>query len=96
MAFKGHIPNGHKVCVDHINNIKIDNREVNIQLLSNRENCSKDKKGTSKYTGVSWDNSRKKWKSQIYINDKHKFLGRFKTELEAHDAYQKAIKELIK
>ena len=55
IAFLNHTPNGHNMVVDHINNLKIDNRLENLQLTSQRENTSKDKKkGSSKYVGVYW------------------------------------------
>ena len=81
--------------IDHINNIKIDNRASNLQLITQRLNVSKDKKkGSSKYTGASWNAKRKKWTASIKIKGKNKFLGRFKDEYKAHLAYQKALKEL--
>ena len=94
MAFLNHKPDGtHKICIDHINNNKLDNRLVNLQLITNRENSSKDKKnGTSQYTGVSWNKSRNKWVVLIKIDDKLKHLGLFTDEYEAHLTYQKALK----
>ena len=95
MAFLGHKPDGYKIVVDHIDNNKLNNHVSNLQLISNRENTSKDKKnGTSKYTGVTWYNASNKWLAQIAINSKKKNLGLFETEDEAHEAYQKALKML--
>ena len=95
MAFLGHKPDGYKIVVDHIDNNKLNNHVSNLQLISNRENTSKDKKnGTSKYTGVTWYNASNKWLAQIAINSKKKNLGLFETEDEAHETYQKALKML--
>ena len=92
--------NGRKIQVDHINNIKTDDRFKNLQLLTGRENTSKGyiQKGkkTSKYTGVSWDTWHKKWRTTIQINGNNKHLGYFNTEIEAYKAYQKAKLEIIK
>ena len=96
MAFLNHIPCGHKIVVDHINHNKLDNRLENLQLITNRENCSKDVKNkTSKYTGVCWDKARNKWKVGLKINGNTINLGRYKCELAAHLAYQNKLKELI-
>jgi hypothetical protein len=94
MTFLNHKPDGtHKICIDHINNNKLDNRLVNLQLITNRENTSKDKKGgTSKYVGVR-SSAINKWRAEIYINGKTKNLGTFTDEYEAHLAYQKALNE---
>tara|TARA_R110000751_G_scaffold294840_1_gene402928 strand:- start:59 stop:664 length:606 start_codon:yes stop_codon:yes gene_type:complete len=100
IAFLGHTPCGHKIEVDHINGIKTDNRVKNLQLLTNREHQTKTAKDidktetTSKYTGVSWHKSKGKWRSQIKINGKLKHLGYFTDELEASNAYQKALDNL--
>ena len=88
MAFLNHKPCGHKIVVDHINTIKTDNRLENLQVITHRQNCTKDKKGTSKYTGVHWCKPRNKWRAEIRINGKTKYLGSFKSELEASEAYQ--------
>ena len=94
MAFLEHKPCGMKLVVDHINNIKTDNRLENLQIITNRQNLSKDKVGTSKFTGVSWNNHAKKWLSQIRINKKSINLGYFDKEIDAHLAYQNKLKEI--
>jgi hypothetical protein len=94
MAFLNHKPNGMKLVIDHRNNDPLDNRVENLQIVSVRKNSSKDKKDkSSQYTGVSWDKSNNKWKSQIYINGKSKHLGSFNCELSASLAYQNKLKE---
>lgn len=93
--FLNHIPNGHKIVVDHIDNDKSNNNVNNLQLISVRENTSKDKNNnSSKYTGVCWIESSKKWKAQIYIKGKVKHLGYFDDELKASEVYNKAKKTL--
>lgn len=97
MAFLGHNPNGFNEIVDHIDNNQFNNRLDNLQLTTVRHNSSKDKKwGTSKYTGVSWYKRDEKWAAGIMINGKSKNLGTFDTELEAHQAYQNALNNIIK
>ena len=95
IAFLNHKVSGHKIVVDHINNDKLDNRVENLQLISQRENSSKDKKNkTSKYTGVCLNKARNKWTSHIRISNKLKNLGSFTNEYEANLAYQNKLKEL--
>ena len=95
MAFLNHIPEGHKIVVDHIDNNKTNNRLDNLQLITPRENTSKDKTGyTSEYIGVSWNKKRRKWVSTININGQVIFLGRFNNEYEAHLKYQEKLKML--
>lgn len=98
IAFLGHKPDGTtKICVDHINNIKTDNRLKNLQLISNRENASKDKKGySSKYVGVNYHKESNKWRSCITINSRAKYLGIFKNEIDAHNAYQDALSVVMR
>ena len=95
IAFLGHEPNGHKIVVDHINGDPLNNRADNLQLVTQRKNTSKDKKGgSSKYIGVCWGNAAKKWLAHICIGGKPKYLGRFTEELEAAEAYQLALTQL--
>lgn len=96
IAFLGHVPCGHRLEVDHINSIKHDNRLENLQILSHRDNSTKgQKQGTSKYRGVSWCKSNKKWVANIRINNKLKFLGYFIIEEEASRVYQNKLKEIL-
>ena len=95
MAFLNHIPCGHKIVVDHIDNDKKNNKLNNLQLITARENISKDKKNkTSKYTGVHWSKQNKKWVAAIRIDGKQTYLGQSDCELESSKMYNKALKEL--
>jgi len=95
-AFLNHTPCGHKLVVDHIDNNKLNDRLYNLQVITQRENLSKDKKGgTSKYIGVSWSKIAKKWKSEIRINGKKIHLGYYKKEQEAAQAYQNELKKVL-
>lgn len=82
---------------DHKNNIKTDNRVFNLQIISTRENTSKDKfrlHTSSKYVGVSLEKSSKKWVANIRINGKATKIGRFANEYDAHLAYQNKLKSI--
>jgi hypothetical protein len=94
-SFLNHIPKGNTLVVDHINNNKSDNRLKNLQIIPNRENGYKTQgKYSSKYVGVCWDKQEYKWKTQIRINGKLNFLGRFVNEQEASQAYQNRLATL--
>jgi hypothetical protein len=95
MAFLNHTPNKHDMVVDHINNIRTDNRLDNLQVVTQRVNSNKDRdRGSSKFVGVSrHSTSKNRWTSVITINGKQIYLGLFKSEEEASEAYKK---ELIK
>ena len=83
------------IVVDHINNIKFDNRLSNLQIINQRENTSKDKKGyTSQYIGVCLNKKTGKYKSQIRLNGKIKYLGYYMNEIDAHIAYQKELENI--
>ena len=99
IAFLNYKPDGtHKIVVDHKNNKERYNNSVdNLQLITGRENISKDRtNGTSEYTGVSWVKHCRKWKAEIRIDKKHKYLGLFVKEYDAHIAYQNKLKEYNK
>jgi len=97
MAFLNHTPDGHKLVVNHINFIKTDNRVENLEIVTHRKNS--DKKhitSSSKYTGVTYYKRDKNWISRIWINGKSKHLGYFDNELEASNAYQYELLNLLK
>ena len=99
MAFLGHTPCGYKLVVDHIDNNPLNNNLDNLQLITQRENVSKKnkkpKKASSQYTGVCWNKQDSKWTAALYVKSKRFFLGYFKEEIEAHNAYQKKLKEIL-
>jgi hypothetical protein len=96
IAFLKHEPdNTNKLVVDHKNNIKHDNRLVNLNIITNRENCSKEVKGKSNLLGATWCNTYSKWKSQIRHKGKRIYVGSFNTDVEAHHAYKNKLNELL-
>lgn len=83
--------------IDHINNIKSDNRFCNLRIASHPENGRNRllmKNNTSGYKGVSWYKKLSKWKAQICVDRKHIHIGYFRTAEEAHAAYLIAAKRL--
>lgn len=95
ISFLNHKRCKHRLVIDHINFNRLDNRIENLKIITNRENTNrKHIKSSSKYTGVSFDKSRNKWISSIYINGKNKNLGRFNNEEDASIAYQNELKKI--
>jgi len=81
--------------IDHIDNIKTNNRADNLQIISTRENNSKDRAGgTSGYVGV-YEVVSGKWRAIIKINNKSIHLGYFEKEFDAGRAYDSALKVVI-
>ena len=98
MTFLGHVRSGGKgLVVDHIDNNSLNNRADNLQLITTRQNTSKDSKGfTSEYVGVSWFKRDSKWQSFIRYKGKPIWLGFYETELSAHKVYQAALERINK
>jgi len=78
-------------CLDHINQVKNDNRIENLRSVTRLQNQHnhKEKRG---YTENKRDGT---WTAQINFKGKHWFLGNFKTEIEAREIYLKAKNELL-
>lgn len=91
-AFGDKPSDGHKLVVDHIDEIKTNNRIDNLQLLSHRDNIAKYYKSVGvkdHYPGVTWSEERKKWCVKIYFNRKQIGIGRFFTKSSAILAHKK-------
>jgi len=76
---------------DHINCNRLDNRRCNLRICSRNQNMMNSIKkmdGCSPYKGVTLNCG--KWSAGITINSKHISLGRFFTQKEAAQAYDKA------
>jgi hypothetical protein len=86
-----------KSVVDHLNRNRLDNRKENLRVCSQGQNIQRrgkfKKASTSKYKGVHWNESRKRWIAQIVIQNKNIRLGRFKDEIEAAKAYDRRALE---
>lgn len=79
--------------VDHKDTDTLNNRKYNLRPCSVSQNVGNSKptksdKITSKYKGVSL--SFNKWRSRIMVNRKEIGLGRFNSEIEAAEVYDKA------
>ena len=93
ISFLKHKPDGHKIVVDHIDNNPINNHLYNLQLITQRENTSKDSKNPNNYTGV-FKTPSKKFKSLISLSGRQKYLGTFNTAKEASQAYQNELNKI--
>ena len=95
------LPNpGNKPDVNHIDLIKTNCCAWNLEWITKRRNSihyhSSDIsfKASSKYIGVRWHQRTQNWDARITLNKKSIFLGYFDTDTDAHNAYQKALKEI--
>lgn len=85
-----------KLTVNHKNRIRTDNRVINLELLSQRENVIHYKSQVDRGglpTGVH--SFRNKFKAAISVNGKLRYLGLFTDPLEAGRAYEKAKREAL-
>lgn len=92
-GFIGAIKDGYQI--NHINGIKDDNCIDNLEEVSPRENVqhyvSGNVKKSSRFCGVT--HHLNGWQAQITTNGKQKYIGWFKTEIEAARAYVTYTKE---
>lgn len=95
ITFLDHVPDGHNLVVDHINDDKLDNRLENLQIVTARFNCRKTQGPySSKYKGVYFKKDNKKWNARIYINGRYKHLGYFTNQHDAYLAYESELNSL--
>lgn len=87
-----------ELVIDHIDLNKTNNRVENLRIVTNRENCANNKVSRNKtgFVGVSYIKKINKWIAVIYKNKKAKYLGTYKSALEASEAYQKEFKLIDK
>jgi hypothetical protein len=89
------VGNNPRIEVDHINGNTLDNRIRNLRRsskITNRYNRRKVPGTTSRYKGVHKDEGR--WVASIGFKRKVYYLGRYRTEREAAEVYNKKAVEL--
>jgi len=83
--------------IDHINHDGMDNRSANVraatysQNMYHRRKCSGAKH--SKYKGIQWDKTHRKWRASITFEKKVMHLGYFQNEIDAARAYDRAARQ---
>lgn len=84
--------------IDHIDGNGHNNRLSNLRYVSQHVNTQNNREARSNnqtgFLGVIFDKSRNLYRSEITLNGKNRYLGRFKTPEEAHEAYLKAKRKL--
>jgi hypothetical protein len=88
------ISSNEKYLIDHKNENRFDNTLSNLQIITHRENRTKAilHKNPNRLIGVK--RNRDKFQSQIFANGQQNYLGTYESELEAHEAYLKALAEV--
>lgn len=79
--------------VDHINRVKLDNRWENLRDVPqklNTRNLNMNKHNKTGVSGVYWDKDREKYRAQISLDNKTKYLGLFDSLDEAKRVRQEA------
>lgn len=90
-----------KVHVDHINSNGLDNRQCNIRAVTRSQNHMNMRKKrynggrptSSKFKGVHWCNTAKRWVSRIVLNGKVIRTKHFRDEISAAKAYNDAAQK---
>jgi hypothetical protein len=90
------------IMVDHIDHDGLNNSRDNLRLTNNGGNQFNRRKtlltkASSSYKGVCLRSGKRdnRWEAHITLSGKRKYLGRYKTEVEAATAYNKVAKELF-
>jgi len=87
---------GHKE-VDHRDRNGLNNMRNNLRAVTRQQNMANKikQKGqyTSKYKGVYYDRRRGRWVARLVVNNKKIYIGSFKSERLAGEAYNKKAKE---
>lgn len=84
--------------IDHINQVKTDNRIENLRAVTPRVNNENRRKAQSQnlvgLRGVSWHAHSKKWRSRITVRGVEYRLGLYDTAEDASEAYIRAKRQL--
>lgn len=85
------------IMLDHADTNRLNNRFDNLRVCTFAQNSTNSRLSKASKTGrkgVYFEKSRNKYKAQISVNGKSKFLGRFLNKDDAHAAYISAVVEI--
>ena len=77
-----------KMCVDHINGDRADNRICNLRLVNRQQNA-----WNRKAKGYTYIEKRNQYKAGSYVRGSYVLIGYFDTPEEAGAAYQEFIQQ---
>jgi len=84
-----------KLEVDHINRNSLDNRRVNLRIVTHHQNMTNlTRQPNLDLIGVGWDKRRSKWHAQATVKGRTHFLGYFDDPKKASEAYKSALLNL--
>ena len=85
--------------IDHIDGNPLNNQRSNLRICTQQANLMNKRKTSIKkssiFKGVSWCRKRKLWIAHIMKNYKSYYIGGFKKEIEAANAYNKKAIEFF-
>ena len=89
--------------VGHLNDDPLDCRRQNLIVRTSAQRCYTSRKRettrglppSSRYKGVLWDSYARRWRAGIKCNGVQRWLGRFRDEVAAAEAYDEAARELF-
>jgi hypothetical protein len=92
----GSIPDGFEI--DHIDGNPANNAIMNLRLATSSQQKQNKRVQSNNRSGMKGAfyhacHKGKKWRSQIKVDGRYKFLGYFHTAQEAHEAYGRAARE---
>lgn len=106
---KAKVPGGQGACVfmhklltgwpatDHRNGDGLDNQRSNLRPATAAQNNHNQRPWpghSSRFKGVSWHRSRRRWQAQIKVDGKNRHLGFFASEEDAARVYETAALEI--
>ncbi len=82
--------------VDHRDGDSLNNVRSNLRVCTHGQNMMNSKaiRGASRFKGITWNKSNRRWKARISIAGMSKYLGCFESEEDAAIAYNLAAKTL--
>jgi hypothetical protein len=84
--------------VDHENGNGLDNRRSNLRIATRSQNNANRRvvqSKSSRYKGVHFESYSGRWRAEIHKDGTHYRLGRYDTQEEAVEAYQRKAQELF-